>query len=58
MISVYYKIIVVIQDSGFFKKLLCRIIKPFFFHQMFMSADKYSDMNNAVSDLMKMQYDA
>ena len=33
MISVYYKIIDDIQDSGFFKKLLCRIIKPFFSHQ-------------------------
>ena len=47
-----------IQDSGFFKKLLCRIIKPFFSHQRKKAADKYPDMNKAVSDMMKMQYDA
>lgn len=58
MISVYYKIIDDIQDSGFFKKLLCRIIKPFFSHQMKKAADKYPDMDKAVSDMMKMQYDA
>lgn len=58
MISVYYKIIDDIQDSGFFKKLLCRIIKPFFSHQRKKAADKYPDMDKAVSDMMKMQYDA
>ena len=47
-----------IQDSGFFKKLLCRIIKPFFSHQRKKAADKYPDMDKAVSDMMKMQYDA
>ena len=58
MISVYYKIIDDIQDSGFFKKLLCRIVKPFFSHQRKKAADKYPDMDKAVSDMMKMQYDA
>ena len=58
MISLYYKIIDDIQDSGFFKKLLCRIIKPFFSHQRKKAADKYPDMDKAVSDMMKMQYDA
>ena len=58
MISAYYKIIDDIQDSGFFKKLLCRIIKPFFSHQRKKAADKYPDMDKAVSDMMKMQYDA
>ncbi|RGF36829.1 hypothetical protein DW063_05340 [Ruminococcus sp. AF43-11] len=58
MISVYYKIIDDIQDSGFFKKLLCRIIKPFFSHQRKKAADKYPDMYKAVADMMKMQYDA
>ena len=58
MISVYYKIIDDIQDSGFFKKLLCRTIKPFFSHQRKKAADKYPDMDKAVSDMMKMQYDA
>ena len=58
MISVYYKIIDDIQDSGFFKKLLCRIIKPFFSHQRKKAADKYPVMDKAVSDMMKMQYDA
>ena len=58
MISVYYKIIDDIQDSGFFKKLLCRIIKPFFSHQRKKAADKYPDMDKAVSDMIKMQYDA
>ena len=58
MISVYYKIIDDIQDSGFFKKLLCRIIKPFFSHQRKKAADKYPDMDKAVSNMMKMQYDA
>ena len=47
-----------IEDSGFFKKLLCRIIKPFFSHQRKKAADKYPDMDKAVSDMMKMQYDA
>lgn len=58
MISVYYKIIDDIQDSGFFKKLLCRIIKPFFSHQRKKAANKYPDMDKAVADMMKMQYDA
>ena len=58
MISGYYKIIDDIQDSRFFKKLLCRIIKPFFSHQRKKAADKYPDMDKAVSDMMKMQYDA
>ena len=58
MISVYYKIIDDIQDSVFFKKLLCKIIKPFFSHQRKKAADKYPDMDKAVSDMMKMQYDA
>ena len=49
---------ILIQDSGFFKKLLCRIIKPFFSHQRKKAADKYPDMDKAVSDMMKMQYDA
>lgn len=58
MISVYYKIIDDIQDSGFLKKFLCRIIKPFFSHQRKKAADKYPDIDKAVSDMMKMQYDA
>ena len=50
--------VILIEDSGFFKKLLCRIIKPFFSHQRKKAADKYPDMDKAVSDMMKMQYDA
>lgn len=58
MISVYYKIIDDIQDGGFFKKLLCRIVKPFFSHQRKKAADKYPDMDKAVADMMNMQYEA
>lgn len=58
MISAYYKIIDDIQDSGFFKKLLCRIVKPFFSHQRKKAAKKYPDMDKAVADMMNMQYDA
>ena len=33
-------------------------LKPFFSHQRKKAADKYPDMDKAVSDMMKMQYDA
>lgn len=58
VISAYCKIVDDIQDSGFLKRLLCRIIKPFFSHQRKKAAKKYPDMDKAVADMMKMQYDA
>lgn len=58
VISAYFKIVDDIQDSGFLKKILCGIMKPFFSHWRKKAALRYPETDKAVSKMMQMQYDA
>lgn len=57
VISAYYKLIDDINDSGFFKGLLCRIIKPAFSHWRKKAVNKYgyAEIDKIVSEMLKMQ---
>ncbi len=55
IISVYYKLIDDINDSGFFKSLLTRLIKPFFAHQRKKAKANYPWIDEIVSEMMIKQ---
>ncbi len=58
IISVYYKLIDDINDSGFFKSLFSRIVKPYFSHQRKKAQKRYPWLDDIVSDMMKKQAEA
>ncbi len=55
VISAYYKLVDDINDGGFFKRLLCRIIKPVFHHWQKRAAAGYPQIENIVNQMMKSQ---
>ncbi len=56
IISAYYKIKDDIADSGFFRRVLCRTVLPFFSNRRKKAAKKYPDIEKCVHDMMNMQY--
>ena len=55
IITVYYKIIDDINDSGFFKSLLFRMAKPFISHQRKKAKKRYPRIDEYVGDMMQRQ---
>ena len=58
VISVYYKILDDIKDSGFLKSLALKIIKPFFSHNKKKAANRYPEFDEIVSEMMNLQENA
>lgn len=57
IISTYYKIKDDIMDSGFFKKILCLLIKPLYSHSRKKALKRYPEIDEIVSNMMQLQYD-
>ena len=55
VISVYYKLCDDISDSGFFKALAVRLIKPFFSHWRKKAAKRYPELDIIVRDMLNYQ---
>ena len=55
VISVYYKLCDDISDSGFFKALAVRVIKPFFSHWRKKAAKRYPQLDIIVRDMLNSQ---
>lgn len=55
VISAYYKLKDDLSDSGFFKKLAVRLIKPFFGRWHKKAAKRCPELEAAVADMMKAQ---
>lgn len=55
VISVYYKLCDDISDSGFFKALAVRLIKPFFSHWRKKAAKRYPQLDIIVRDMLNSQ---
>jgi len=55
IITVYYKLIDDINDSGFFKSLFSRMIKPFFSHQRKKAKKRYPWIDEYVAEMMERQ---
>ena len=58
VISVYYKLLDDIRDSGFFKRLGGRFLKLFFGRWRKKAAQKYPMMDTIVSDMLQMQFES
>ena len=58
VISSYYKVIDDIQDSGFCKKAVLMIVKPFFSHWRKKAEKKYPDIDVAVKKMLDKQFEA
>ena len=58
VISVYYKLKDDLSDSKFFKKLLVRLILPFFSHWHKKAIRKYPDIEKYASEMMQLQRQA
>ena len=58
VISVYYKLLDDIRDSGFFKRLGTRFLKLFFGHWRRKAVQKYPKIDTVVSDMLQMQFEA
>ncbi len=58
VISVYYKLIDDISDSKFFKRLVCKLLKPFFSHWRKKAQKKYADIDALCSQMIKLQFEA
>ena len=58
VVSVYYKVIDDIKDSGFFKSLLLKVLKPFFSHNRKKAIKRYPDFDEIVSEMMVLQNEA
>ncbi|MBQ4260441.1 MAG: hypothetical protein II709_01080 [Ruminococcus sp.] len=58
VISVYYKLLDDIRDSGFFKRLGARFLKLFFGHWRRKAVQKYPKIDTVVSDMLQMQFEA
>lgn len=55
VISVYYKLLDELIDSGFWKRLAVRLIKPFFSHWRKKAARRYPEMDTIVADMLEKQ---
>lgn len=55
IITVYYKLIDDINDSGFFKSLFSKIIKPFFAHQRKKAMKRFPWIDEYVAEMMDRQ---
>lgn len=55
VISAYYKVVDDIDDSGFFKRIALKIVKPFFGRRQKKAARRFPEMENIVSEMMKNQ---
>ena len=55
VISVYYKLMDELMDSGFWKRLAVRLIKPFFSHWRKKAARRYPEMDTIVADMLEKQ---
>lgn len=58
ILSAYYKLKDDISDSNFFKRLLCRLVLPFFSRWRKKALKNYSQIDNYVSEMMDLQYKA
>ena len=58
VISVYYKLTDDIRDGGFFKRLLCRCLKPFFGRWRKKAMKRYPYLEECVSEMMELQQKA
>ena len=58
IVSAYYKLKDDISDSKFFKRLLCRLVLPFFSHWRKKALKNYLQLDNYVSQMMDLQYKA
>ena len=57
IISVYYKLKDNIADGGFFEKLLCYLLMPFFSHWHKKASKKYPEIEKAVSTMSAEQFE-
>ncbi len=57
VITAYYKLIDDKKDSGFFKRLLTGIIKPFFGHWRKKAKKLYPELDEAVAKMMDAQFE-
>ena len=55
VISVYYKLLDELMDSGFWKLLAVRMIKPFFSHWRKKAARRYPETDTIVADMLDKQ---
>jgi len=55
VISAYYKVVDDIDDSGFFKRIALKIVKPFFKRRQKKAAKLFPEIENIVSEMMKNQ---
>ena len=55
VISVYYKLLDELMDSGFWKRLAVRMIKPFFSHWRKKAAQRYPETDTIVADMLDKQ---
>lgn len=55
VISVYYKLLDELMDSGFWKRLAVRMIKPFFSHWRKKAARRYPETDTIVADMLDKQ---
>ena len=55
VITVYYKLCDDIRDSGFFKSLAVRLIKPFFSRWRKKAAKRYPELDKIVGDMLNAQ---
>ena len=57
IITVYYKLIDNIADGGFFEKLLCYLLMPFFSIWHKKAKKKFPEIEKAVMEMSKAQFD-
>ncbi|MBQ1838845.1 MAG: hypothetical protein II127_04430 [Ruminococcus sp.] len=55
VISVYYKLVDDLTDSGFWRRLLVRAVKPLFSHWHKKAAKRYPELEQLVFDMMDAQ---
>ena len=55
VISAYYKVVDDIDDSGFFKRIALKIVKPFFGRRQKKAARRFPKIEIIVSEMMKNQ---
>lgn len=58
VILAYYKLIDNIEDSGFFGRLGCKLIRPFFSRWRKKALNRYSELDEIASDMMNAQQNA
>ncbi len=58
ILSVYYKLKDDIADGRFFKRLFCRTLKPLFSHWRKKAIKKYPEIDDLVSQMMDLQFEA